>query len=195
MSDEGGELAARDLGDLVKAKGRSIDSIAEIAAEAGFIASHDSVLLLAAIDAESAGKPVYGRDSPGDPALRALGERLDELASFIQAEGIDLDVLSNAEVRELLEAGEKFEQLDLDELTEMLGALDKSGDVGLLNSISAAMPHIFEQQDFGNMTFTDTVRILETGEKAEVTENVQKVFDDAVERRNGLRKLLGCVSG
>ena len=176
-------------------KGRSLDDIAGLAAEAGYIASHDEKLLLDAIDAEIRGRPVFGEGAPGDPAMQELGTQLEELASFIEAEGIDLSVLDNAEVRKLLTAGEKFDQLDLTELTELIGALDKSGDVSMLNSIAHAMPHIMDQQDFGDQTFTDTVRISETGDRVQVTQNVQKVFDKEVTRRNGLRKLLGCVSG
>ena len=215
LSDEGGELAARDFQDLIakgKKKGRSLDDIAEIAQEAGFIAERDPEMLLEAIGAEKSGKPVFGFASPGDPLLRQLGDQIDELASFIQAEGIDLDVLSNAEVRKLLEAGDKFEQIDTTELDELIGiieAMTKAQDMAItkgdlvqpdridtvLARAAAEMPHIFDRQDFGDLAFTDTVRIQETGETAEVTENVQKVFDRAVKRKNILKRLLDCVSG
>ncbi len=324
------ELAAQELG-ISKAElkrwrkeGRSLDDIAELAAEQGYIASRDEGLLLEAIEAEIRGRPVFGTGAPGDPALQALGERLDELANFIEMEDIDLDTLSNAEVRALLEGdqtlyqlvqqrecahcfdnsarlltkisvadadasnyrlvhawvtnieGRTFEhgwverdsedgtgriaidsardaanpiEMDAQKYRTALHVADvheydqesalikqaRSGHFGpwelgskpeapsedaianvnkmleprdrfeqidfdqlsadMVEGVVGNMPHIFDQQDFGDVAFTDTVRVLETGDVAEVTESAQKVFDRAVKRRNNLRKLLECVSG
>lgn len=209
LVDEGGEISSRDWDDLLpenaqkgkgkKVPGLSLDAAAELASEAGFIADYDQGLLMEAVEAEMRGEPVFGRDSPGNVQLQELSDQLDQLASFIQAEDIDLEGLSNADVRALLEGAEKFEQQDFNELVKLIEALSKTTEptihAELLNSIAAAMPHIFTQQDFGDLTFTDTVRIQETGETAEVTENVQKVFDRAVKRKNVLKRLLDCVSG
>ena len=219
LIDDGGEITARDWQDLLpenaqkgrgkKTAGLSLDAAAEAAAESGFIAENDPDLLLETIAAEKAGQPRFGFDSPGDPIMRELGDALDQLASFIQAEDIDLDVLSNAEVRKLLEGGERFEQIDTSELEglmEMIGALASSEEQiaggtrpdqidSILAKVAGNMPHIFEQQDFGDLTDTGTVRVKETGETAKVERNTQQVFDKAVKRRNVLNKLLECISG
>lgn len=188
------ETAARDMGvskaelNRWRKEGLSIDAIAELAAESGYIAEGDENLLLEAIDAEIRGEPIYGTGSPGDPRLQELSRKLDELSSFIQAENIDLATLNNAEVRALLEAGDKFDQIDFDALKERMESRD-------LAQMMTGMPQIIDQQDFGDVAFTDTVRVKETGELADMTTPAQIIFDDAVQRRNGLRKLLGCVSG
>ena len=215
LTDEGGELAARDFGELInkgtgKSKGDTMDGMAEVAHEAGFIAERDPEVLMAAIEREMGGTPVFGHDSPGDPGKRILGEKLDDLGKFLESEDMDIQVLSNAEIRALLEGDDTFEQIDTKELVELqetLAALSRTeetvagelrGEDPVSTMLAAAetrMPSVFNEQDFSQVEFTDTVRIEETGEIAEVTENAQKVFDRAVKRRNTLRKLWKCVSG
>ncbi len=224
LTDEGGELAARDFGDLVnkgtgKTRGDTLDGMAEAAHEAGFIAERDPELLMEAIERERAGNPVFGFDSVGDPAKLARGEALDQLGSFIEAEGIDLGVLSNEEVRQLLEAGEKFEQIDTTKLQELMSILEhqvkfeeiesaklapwpqfdaereqRPGISTTLSKAEALMPRIYSEQDFGNVEFTDRLPIEGTEDVALVTEKAQVHFDRAVKRRNALKALWKCVS-
>jgi hypothetical protein len=202
LADEGGELASRDLTDLInkgtgKSKGLTLDGMAEIAHEAGFIAERDPDLLLEAIEREKSGNPVYGSASPGNPELLMLADALDQLGSFIEAEGIDLEVMTNAEVRKLLAAGEKFDQIDtteLDELTELVFTTAEH-DPAMLARATELMPSVYSRQDFGNVEIADTFRVEETGGVAEVREFAQKRFDRAIKRRNVLRKLWKCVSG
>jgi hypothetical protein len=218
LTDEGGELAARDFGDLInkgtgKSKGDTLDGMAEAAYEAGFIAERDPELLMEAIEKEKAGTPVYGTDSPGDPMLRTISEKLEELSSFIQAEDIDIDVLSNPEIRKLLEGSETFNQeIDTNYLKDLQSTLEnlamKEEGLVLEDEITSEDPvstvparaaaeisAIYQQQDFGNVQITDTLTLKESGETVKVTDFAQAVFTKEVKRRNILRKLWKCVSG
>ena len=225
IDDAGGELASRDFADLINKgtganKGDTMDGMAEAAHEAGFIAERDPELLMEAIEREKGGEAVFGFDSPGDPGKLALGEALDNLGSFIEAEGIDLGVLSNAEVRELLEAGEKFEQIDTSKLTELMSTLDnltrfeegeaanqapwpefeiekeEKPEVSTVMALAEAiMPRIYQDQDFGTLTFTERLPVEGTDDVALVTKKFQTEFDDRIARRNSLLKLWKCVSG
>jgi len=147
-----------------------------------------------------------------DITVGRITDKLEELGSFIQAEEIDLDVLSNPEVRQLLTGGERFEQIDTGKLAELMSQLEEAVGAAervatdatvarpnqidsILTSVAGNMPHIFEQQDFGDLTDTGTVRVKETGETAKVERKTQQVFDRAVKRRNVLNKLLECISG
>ena len=222
MQDVGGELSAMDVSEVFTGKnallwkdmtpaqkrkakkegGMTIDEAAELAAEAGFILERDEAQLLAAIDRETRGDPVHGRGA--DPEVTDTARALEQLGGFIEAEGINLDEMTNAEIRQRLAAGTTYEQakvvsskeqqLEVEEILELAVAAVEH-DEGMLSRALASMPNVADQQDFSGQEFTDTVRIKETGETVEVTESAQKTFDKAVKRRKVLKKLMDCVSG
>ncbi|KPK74242.1 MAG: hypothetical protein AMJ84_00195 [Acidithiobacillales bacterium SM23_46] len=208
VMDEGGELSAMDAGKairgLVKRDGMTLATAAEKAAEAGYIASRDENLLVEAIRDEIGGKPVLGPDA--DPQAMEMQRRLDELEALIGEAGLDLNTMTNAEVREALDALDTFDQMDdlsFQQLVELVGLLDsvdtmqdeQYGVDHLVQQVMDHMPDIWERQDFGDLTFTDRVRVRETGKVAELKVAAQRRFDAAVERRNLLKKLRDCVSG
>jgi len=199
LVDDGGELSARDAGQvrglINKTRGDTLDGMAKIAAEAGFIADRDPDLLLEAIDRELRGEPVFARDA--DPALAEVSARMDELSTILSDAGLDIEDMSNVAVRKALSVGKTFEQtdiLELNELTELVGVAMEH-DPAMLAKALVSLPDIPDVQDFSGVTFTDTVQIAETGETAEVTKSAQKSFDRAVKRKNVIRKLMECVSG
>ena len=197
LQDEGGELSARDVWKeqpfLLRKEGLSIDAAAELAAEAGYISQGDETQLMEALDRELRGERVFGRDA--DPMMADRARQLDELANFIEAEGIDM-TLPNVEIRKLLRAGETFEQIDMDELNDLTELVMLSAyDPVMLARLKAMMPEVSETQDFADLQFTDTMPLEGTTQVVTVARSAQKDFDRAVKRRNLLKKLMDCVNG
>jgi hypothetical protein len=111
LKDEGGELRARDVDTarrpfqqkLARADGLGLDHAAELAVEAGYLQERDINGLLAALDAELGGTPVYalGRENPQQLALQ---QDLAQLDGALRSLGVDLTLSDNARVRQALDA-------------------------------------------------------------------------------------------
>lgn len=205
------EMVAQGKMGAVQLTGDTLDGLAEAAFEAGYIPARDPDMLLEAIDRELRGEPQFGT-RVADTELQELASKLEEAAQFFEMEGIDLGELSNIEVRKLLEGVTTLEQIDTDELrnlTELVERLVSAQDKiladaetiqpdtidTLLSRLMVSLPGVYAEQDLSGVTFTDTVRVAETGETVEVTKSAQKTFDRAVKRRNVLKQLMDCVDG
>ncbi len=187
-------------------EGRSLADIAELAAEAGYIASRDENLLIEALRSELMGRKVYGTVEGGNAGLRDLSVRMDELAGFIDQAGLDIDSMTNQEIREALANSETFMQMEQEDLMQLTGAvleqvrLEQREDVSpdeinrTLARIQAMLPMVDERQDFGDLTFEEARTIAETGDTAKVRKSAQTEFDNAVKRKNAMKRLLECVS-
>jgi len=115
LQDQGGELAARNVDDarrafqkkLVQPEGQTLDTAAELAAEAGYLEGRDINALLEAIDKESRGQPVYaiGRENA---ALLDVRTNLESLQNWLKDRGIDLNTTSNEQIKAML--GEAVQQ-------------------------------------------------------------------------------------
>jgi hypothetical protein len=147
LVDDGGELAAQDLQkefkNLVREGGRSLDSAAELAFEAGYIPEYDSEMLFEMIKREAEGIPVFGRGA--DPEMATLARTLDELAEILDKADIDINTteLSNAEIRKVLRGNLRFVQEDTIE-------------------IPGQMPDgILSRQVFGDLEIVQPVRIIQ----------------------------------
>ena len=201
------ELDARDFLKQMQSEGRmgavslegdTLDGLAEAAHEAGYIPAADPDLLLETIDRELAGEPQFG-SRQGDEEVAKLASLLEEAARFFEMEGIDLDELSNAEVRKLLSGITTLEQVDDDgkqpwlQMFESLVA--KGENPELLARAVMMMPRVADQQDFSDVKFTDRMRLGDFGETLTVEISAQDQFDDAVKRRNVLKQLMDCVDG
>ena len=167
-------------------------------------------MLLEAIDRELSGEPQFGTRAV-DTEIQELASKLEEAAQFFEMEGIDLEELSNAEVRKLLEGVSTLEQIDTDELQSLMELVEalvstqdkvladaemtQPDDIDTLLAKAMMLPGVYPEQDFSGIAFTDTVRVAETGETVEVTKSAQKTFDRAVKRRNVLKQLMDCVDG
>ena len=196
LIDEGGELAARDVAreftKLMKDGKLTLDAAAELAFEAGFIPEHDISQFMDALDRELSGEPVFGRGA--DEQIADLARALGELEEFLGREDIDLNEMTNAEIRAALQVGQTFEQLTIDELTET-AIIAATEDPTLLSKALLMLPKVPAEQDFGDLAFTDTVELEGTGQAFEVSQSAQKTFNRAVKRRGVIEKLLECVSG
>lgn len=110
LTDEGGELSARDaqLSNLVRNEGRSLDDVAEIAEEAGYISERDPDVLLEAIDRELGGDPVFSTAAENQQ-LQEVDYNIRELQGIIEEAGIDMNEMSNEQIRASL-LGEPLEE-------------------------------------------------------------------------------------
>lgn len=155
LIDDGGELAAQDIQmefkKLVREGGRTLDSAAEIAFEAGYIPEYDSDLLLEMINREASGLPVFGRGA--DPEMAALSRTLDELAEILDKAEIDILTTdkTNAEIRKLLRGELRLEQ-----------------EGGPIESPGAMPDGILARQIFGDLEIIEPVRIIQRKPAAEV---------------------------
>lgn len=208
LLDEGGELTARDAGKehrgLVRPQaGKSLDAMAELAAEAGYLPpDYSPNALLAALDRELAGEPVRSRYEAGDPHLQELGTMLEQLDEQLGMLGIDVDTMSNEEIRRQLANVEQFQQMNLDEMAQLLGAMDSAQAQveGAADTIAADLAKVLSvidvvgaTVDFGNVEITDTIRVRETGEVAEMTAPAQALFDKAKQSKDNAIRLLDCL--
>ena len=210
------ELGALDLG-ITKAdmgrwkeSGLLLSEIAESAAEQGYIPEYDENLLLAALSRELGGDPVFGTRDEGDPGARETAQFMERLERMIGALGLDLENMTNEQVRAALAAADQYDQeLAGDELRQMLEALARADELAagdeqfapaneidnILARASVLMPLIYEDQNFGDLQVTDTVTIEETGEVVEISEDAAVKLERARRRQNAIKALLECVSG
>lgn len=197
IQDEGGELTARDFQKefhgVMSPEGLTFDAAAELAFERGYITEYDQTQLLEAIDRELAGQPVYSRTAQVNEELNELRIAMEAAEKFLEEEGIDLQSMSNQDVREALAGIQTFEQSDLEAYTRLL-AMAMEKDPSLLTQVYRKMPRIKEAQDFRNITFVDKF-VDENGKTGTVSINAQDAYDQAVYERNVLKKLLDCVDG
>ena len=111
IQDQGGELSAMDAGrerkafqkSLVRKKGLTLDRAREAAAEAGYLPSDSTVSdFLEAIRSELAGRPTYSPQSQ-NAKLADESLALNQLQDALGRVGIDLEKMSNEDVRKALE--------------------------------------------------------------------------------------------
>jgi hypothetical protein len=202
IQDQGGELSSRDLQrlriGLVNKRGDTLDGMAEKAHEAGYIPVRDPDLLVQMLDRESKDDPVYAHQNL-DINLHDLNDDLQRLSDYLESEGIDVNTMSNQEIREALDRRRTFEQSDdqtLGELTELvtavLGVETETPELAQdLAKVEGLIPRVAEAQDFGEQEFTDRVRLK--GKPGTRTRKVQTVFDREVKKRNMLKTLLDCL--
>ena len=200
IQDQGGELSSRDFGKqfvgVIRKNGRTIDEMAEIAFDEGYIAAHDESLLMEAIDREASGTLVFGNNTKVNTELQTLLAELEQAAEFLDQEGIDLNELSNPEVRTILSGIKTLEQSGDNELADLRAMIEQQSknDPTLLSKLMLQMPKVAEKQDFSSVTFTDKF-VDERGKKGTIKQNAQKAYNEAVKQRNLLKRLLDCVNG
>ena len=114
LSDEGGELAARDLDKQLPGYGRrrlsrdngiTLSEAFERARDAGYLDDVEKMgednALLAAIDREITGSPVYAADQLS-PQMLDLKDALDNLDEMISRAGFDIHTMTNEEIMDRL---------------------------------------------------------------------------------------------
>lgn len=204
LVDDGGELSARDYKKLrrglVRDDGDTLDGMAERAYESGYIAARDPNLLLEMMDREMRGEePVFSAQM-ADQELQTRAADLNDLADYLASEGIDVEKMTNQEIREAMNRRQVFEQTDdqtLEELGELILATignpraSESYAADLIR-IEGMLPRVAEEQDFGDLEFTDRVRM--SGREGTRTRKAQKVYETEVKKRNALKKLMDCMS-
>lgn len=111
--DEGGELASRDIDvqrkpfqrAVIQDKGLTVDEAAQLMAEAGYINKPISEVtqndLFEAIDKELSGDRVYSEQNVNTDAVSSRQE-LNELSDYLDSIQVDLDQMSNEQIRNLL---------------------------------------------------------------------------------------------
>lgn len=200
VQDEGAELSSRDLGTqypgVISKEGRSLDGLAEVAFEGGYIDSYDQTLLLEAIDRELSGEQVFSRTAEINTELNDLLNLLEQSSAYLEESGIDIENMTNAEVRKAIEGVKTLSQSsteDLKGLYELLGkAIER--DPALMGEAAKAMPRITKDQNFASIEYQIPF-IDSKGKTGTATINAQEAHDDAVSKRNRLNRLLDCVNG
>ena len=219
LVDEGGELASRDwsnrirVGLINKTSGDTLDGMAEAAWEEGYIPARDPNLLVQMMEREiNRGEPVFSPEK-GSQELKTLDADLNALYDYLETEGIDIETMTNQEIREALSNRRTFEQTDdqtLGELTDLvaqqLSVLDrKLAEKGqeaygsevevdrMLARLAAKLPRTEDMQDFGDLTFTDRVNLQ--GRPGTRKRKAQKVYEVEVKKRNMLKTLMDCLGG
>ena len=213
IKDDGGEISARDLNKIrpgtVSNEGKSIDAMAELAYEAGYIAEFDESMFLEALDREISGDAVFSKNADVNTGLEEVLGQLERAASFLDEEGIDLNTLSNAQVRKYLEGLKTLEQSDVDSLKEwsdlvmavtqaneqaLSGTTLQPGEVDtLLAKAEASSPRVSGAQDFKDVKLTD--RVLYNGKPKTVVYSAQEAYAEAIKERNILKRLAKCLNG
>jgi len=210
INEEGGEFDAKEINLLrpgtASNTGRSADDLAEIAHEAGFIAERDIGMFKEAFDRDLAGDPVFSRTQVVDQELESLLGQLEDAAAFLEREGVDLNALTNAEVRKYLEGIKTLEQSDADSLqewTDLVMAVTRASERTaslkpnqvdtMLAQAEAALPRVASAQNFKDVKFTDTAII--NGKSGTVEYSAQEAYVEAIKARNVLKQLAKCVNG
>ena len=206
------ELGALDLG-ISKAKmkrwresGRMVSALAEIAAEQGYIPENNEAMLLEALGREIGGEPVFGINDQGQPGMQELNAQMEQVDRMITELDLDINEMSNEEVRGILEAADTYEQdLKGEELRQHIASLarieeskqaaDANEIDGLLARAESLFPLIYQEQDFSGIDLTDTVAIEGTENVVQITEDAQVKYDRAIRRKKALKALMDCVSG
>jgi len=197
IQDQGGELAGRDFSKqfpgVMSAAGMTHDAAAEMAFERGYIAEYDEAQLMDAIDRELAGDQVFSRTADVNEELNEMRQMMEQASQFLDAEGIDLNEMSNQEVRDAIDGIKRFDQSELEAYTLLLGKMMET-DPSMIAEVWKEKPRIAESQDFSSVEFTDRF-VTPEGKTGTVKINAQDAYDEAVNDRNVLNQLLDCVNG
>jgi hypothetical protein len=198
------ELDARDIKkqvrDLIREGGLTLDGIAETLAEEGYIVERDPEKVIEALEREISGDAVFSRTHAINTEEQELLGQLEQLAHFIEEAGIELDNMTNAEVRAALAEMDTFYQTDKDLDVNSLAGLTQlalesaTHDPSLMAKLAARIPAIAEEQDFGDVRFTDTLT-LAGGKEVLHTRAANSDFRRAKKRSNVLQKLKDCLGG
>lgn len=228
ITDRGGlapdaELDARDFrqsaiagGKLgaIRNDGDTLDGMAEVAHEQGFIAARDPNLLLEAIDRELAGDTVHSQFNT-NAEQQGLAGQLDRLSQAIDEAGLNLDELDNAQVRKILQTGETFDQIDTDELNNLTDFLFNQAEIehsqqqtdfshhNRVDTMLARAEALLAQktqslaaeQDFSDTTLEVPFIEAETGKTGKIDVNAQEALETAQKRSGMMQKLLDCLNG
>jgi len=121
MKDDGGELRRMEVDadrapfvrNLIQEGGRAIDEILDAVKQAGYQVDD----IFEAIDNELRGNPVYSPANQ-DEYLLGLRETVNQLGEYLQILGVDLNAMSNEEVRQVMEqaVGNLYDQEGLQTL-------------------------------------------------------------------------------
>lgn len=114
VQDEGGDLDSREVDKgakpftkkVIQKDGLPLDAMRERAAEAGYLPAESSVAeFLDKLDEELRGNPVYTdaavTEATNTPQF-AAAQAMNQLASYLKDRGVDLNALSNEEVKKIL---------------------------------------------------------------------------------------------
>lgn len=207
LIDDGGELSSRDWTNklrvgLISSQGDTLDGMAELAHEQGYLPTRDPDLLVEMLERELDDQTLVfsGRQTQSQAALQTLTEDMIQLEGYLESEGINIREMTNQEIREALDKRVTFQQTDdqtLSDLTELIIATIGNPKLGEafasdLARLEAMIPRISEEQDFGDLTFADRVRYK--GRPGTRHRKAQKEFDVEVKKRNALKKLMDCMS-
>ncbi len=151
------------------------------------------------MEAEASGDPVFGSAFDIDPEKQELRDRLEELERILDQNGIDIQDMTNKQVRDAMAALETYHQndntIDTDTLNDLADFvfLSAEHDPQMLARAAASLPEISLTQDFGDIKFTDPKTV--NGQKVLHTRAANDEFRRAKKRKNLLETLKDCLGG
>ena len=192
---------AKQFRGLIREGGRTLDDIAEVLHEQGYIAQRDPDLVLEDLDRVVGGVEIFGKQFTIREDQRELLGALEQLERDLEMAKIDITDMTNQNVRDALNAIETYYQTDepidtteLDELTT-LAIESPTHDQQILIRNRALLPKIAPEQDFGDVTFTKDYTLAGTKQQAAAPRTFNKEFEIASERKNTLKALKDCLGG
>jgi len=198
------ELSARDMAKsfrgLIREGGRTLDDIAEVLHEGGYIAKRDPWLVLEALERAESGEEIFGDQFTINEEKRELLTALEQLSNMLDESGIEITDMTNAEVRAAIDeivthyqTDETLESSEIDELTELALSSAKH-DPQMMARVQSLLPEFRATQDFGDVRFIEE-GLDEEGRPVRVTKDANREFEKASKRKNVLKALKDCLSG
>jgi len=198
------ELTARDMKlnfrGLIREGGRTLDDVAEFLHESGYIAARDPELVLEALDRVASGEEIFGDQFTINEEKRELLTALEQLSKMLDESGIEINDMTNAEVRAAMEAWETYYQSDekidsseLDKLTKLVLS-SATHDPQMLARAQNLLPEFAPTQDFGDVELTQVGETVD-GRPVKVRTDANREFELAQKRKNMLKALKDCLGG
>ena len=199
------ELAARDIQKsfrgLIREGGRGLDDVAEYLHEEGYIPARDPNLVLDALDRIVMGEEVFGTSYTINEEKRELLGTLEQLERDLDEAGIDIDEMTNAEVRKALKKVETYYQTDEFKGTSKLNNLVREvmasaeHDPQMMARAMQMLPEFKVTQDFGDVSIVVEEGVDTEGRPVKVTRKANRAFELAQKRKNMLKALKDCLGG
>ena len=147
------------------------------------------------------GEEVFGTSYTINEEKRELLGTLEQLERDLDEAGIDIDEMTNAEVRKALNEIETYYQTDEFKGTSKLNNLVREvmasaeHDPQMMARAMQMLPEFKVTQDFGDVSIVVEEGVDTEGRPVKVTRKANRAFELAQKRKNMLKALKDCLGG